>query len=275
MAVMKSLALIITGLMVLVCAFAAPRAGTVVVVEAWAYDQYSESGTRTWYLDENRARVDFKGKENDVTVIYRLEDKDNPVMWVIDNAASEYTELDKDLIKKAYGQMQQQMEMMDNYLAGMSVDERDQVKQQYKKQIRQANKLMDFEERAKKMSYEKVEGGVDMNGWASDHYKGLFKKELYEEVWVADWKTLGVEQTDVAVLNGMADLFKGFAGDMIPLIDKEIEGGDGKLNGFPVKTVLYEDGAKYMRKEVKEVRKEDIDAGLFELPEGLDKTESE
>lgn len=270
---MKSFALAITCLVVLACAFAAPQAGTVMVVEAWSYDQYSESGTRTWYLEENRARVDFKGKESDVSVIYRLEDKDNAVMWVINNQASEYTELDKKTIKDAYGQMQQQMEMMDTYMAKMSVEERENLKQQYRQQIRQANRLMTFEERGKKMSYEKVDGGVDINGWASDHYKGIFKKDVYEEVWVADWKTIGVEQTDVAVLNGMGELFKGFAGDMIPLVDKKTK--DGSLSGFPVKAVFFEDGEKYMRREVKEVRKEDLDPGLFELSEGLTKLENE
>jgi len=271
--IMKSFALAITCLVVLACAFAAPQAGTVMVVETWSYDQYSESGTRTWYLEGNRARVDFKGKESDASVIYRLEDKDNAVMWVINNQSSEYSELDKKAIKNAYGQMQQQMEMMDTYMVKMSVEDRENIKQQYRQQIRQANRLMTFEERGKKMSYEKVEGGVDINGWASDHYKGIFKKDVYEEVWVADWKTIGVDQTDVAVLNGMGELFKGFAGDMIPLVDKKTK--DGDLSGFPVKAVFFEDGEKYLRREVKEVRKEDLDAGLFELPEGLTKLENE
>jgi hypothetical protein len=261
--------------MVLACSVAVPHAGTVMVVEAWSYDQYSESGTRTWYLDDNLARVDFKGKESDVTVIYRLDKTDNPVMWVINNQANEYTELDQKAVKNAYGEMQQQMEMMDNYLAKMSAEERENIRQQYKKQIRQANKLMTFEERGKKMSYEKVEGGVDVNGWACDHYKGIFKKDVYEELWVADWKTLGVEQKDVTVLNGMGDIFMGFAGDMMPLVDQKVKDGDGKLSGFPVKADLFEDGEKFMRKELKELRKEDLDPALFELPEGATKLESD
>ncbi|UCH84608.1 MAG: DUF4412 domain-containing protein [Candidatus Latescibacterota bacterium] len=269
---MKQFALFITGLMVLACTFAVPRAGTVMVVESWSYDQHSESGTRTWYFESDRARVDFKGKESDVTVIYRL-DNDKPVMWVIDNQNTQYTELDAKAVKKAYGQMQQQMEMMDTYMQKMSAEERENIKTQYAKQIRQANKLMTFEERGKKMSYEKVEGGVDFNGWTCDHYNAMFKKDRYSEVWVADWKTLGIEQTDVAVLNQMGEQFKGFAGDMIPLVDRK--GKDGNVNGFPVKALLYEDGNKYMKREVKEVRKEDLDAALFEIPEGVDKIETE
>ncbi len=271
--VIKSITLVITGLMILCCAVAAPHAGTVMVVDAWAYDQDSESGTGTYYLEENHARVDFKGKESDVTLIYRL-DLDKPVLWIIENQASRYTELDQDTVNKAYGEMQQQIEMMDNYMAKMSAEERDQIKKQYRKQIRQANKLLTFEERAKKMSYEKVESGVDVNGWACDYYKGMFQKALYEDIWVADWKTLGVEQKDVAVLNGVAKIFKGFAGDMLPLVDKKMEGGEDKINGFPVKAVLYEDGTKYMKKEIKEIRSENLDAGLFELPEGLEKNQT-
>ncbi|MEJ2719946.1 MAG: DUF4412 domain-containing protein [bacterium] len=270
---MKSIMLIVAGLMVLACAFAVPQAGTVVVVDAWAYDQHSESGTGTYYLEQNRARVDFKGKDSDMTVIYRL-DGEKPVMWVIDNQVSQYTELDKDKINKAYGQMQQQLEMMDTYMAKLSADERESIKQQYKKQIRQAHKLMTFEDRAKKMSYEKVESGVDVNGWDCDYYKGIFDKALYEEVWVANWKTLGLEPSDFSVLDGMAGFFKGFSGDLMPLADKKVEGG-GTINGLPIKLVLFEDGTKFMKKEVNEIRKEDLDPSLFELPEGLDETEAE
>jgi len=39
-------------------------------------------------------------------------------------------------------------------------------------------------------------------------------------------------------------------------------------SGFPVKAVFYEDGAKVVREEVKEIRKEDLDPKLFALPEG-------
>ena len=67
----------------------------------------------------------------------------------------------------------------------------------------------------------------------------------------------------------------GFSGDMHPIIDKKIKDGDGKLNGFPVKAVFFEDGNKYMKREIKEVRKEDLDPGLFELPEGFEKLESQ
>jgi hypothetical protein len=115
---------------------------------------------------------------------------------------------------------------------------------------------------------------VDVNGWACDYYKGIFDKALYEEVWVANWKTVGLEPSDFSVLDGMAGFFKGFAGDLMPLADKKVEGG-GTINGLPIKLVLFEDGNKFMKKEVKEIRKEDFDPSLFELPEGLEEAEAE
>ncbi|UCG52745.1 MAG: DUF4412 domain-containing protein [Candidatus Latescibacterota bacterium] len=267
---MRTLVLTAGCLLILACAVSVSVAGTVIVVDLWAYDQHSESGTQTMYLDENRVRIEFKGKETDIAAIYRLENKDDPVMWLIDTKAQAYTEFDKKGLKKIQDQMLQGKEMMDTYMAQMSAEEREQLKQQYRKQMREANKHLNYDERMKKMKYEKVESGVEMNEWTCEHYKAMFEKELYQEVWVCDPKEMGVEAKDLAVLNTMAGLFKSFAGELIPLVDAKTEGSDEKINGFPLKTVLYEDGNKIMRTEVKEVRKEDLEPSLFDLPEGLD-----
>jgi hypothetical protein len=55
---------------------------------------------------------------------------------------------------------------------------------------------------------------------------------------------------------------------MIPFNAQKVEGSDKPIDGFPVKTIFYEDGNKIVRQQVKEIRKEDIDPKLFAIPEG-------
>jgi hypothetical protein len=169
--------------------------------------------------------------------------------------------------------MQEAMEMMEMYTSKLSAEERTEVEQQYKKQIRQAEKMMKYEDRMKKIEYEKVADDVTFESWKCDEYDGVFEKDLYKKVWVADWEEIGIEHADVAVLNSMSEVFKGFSGEMIPFTGAKVKGSDDVLKGFPVKTVYYEDGNKTVKQEVKEIRKEDLDHALFELPEGLDKKE--
>jgi hypothetical protein len=159
-------------------------------------------------------------------------------------------------------------EMLSSYLLKASDEERDEINKKYKKELRQADDMLNFEERMKKTTYEKVAGGEKVNVWTCDHFKGMFNKELYKEVWVAAWSDLGVEPNDLAVLTAIAEGFKGFGSVMIPLTGQQAKGSEGPVNGFPVKAVFYEDGNKVGRKEVKEIRKEDLDPKLFALPEG-------
>ena len=240
----------------------------MIVLDQVSYDQYSESGTQTMYLDANKVRVEFAGKIKSVQIIYDIENKDAPVMWIIDPAEQTYTKLDAKTIKKIKDKMQEMSEMLSSYLLKASDEERVEINTKYKKQIRQANDLLNFEERAKKTTYEKVAGGEKVNAWTCDHFKAMFNKELYKEVWIAKWSDLGVEPADLAVLSAVAEGFQGFGPDLVPLADQTAKGSEGPVNGFPVKAVFYEDGAKTVREEVKEIRKEDVDPKLFALPEG-------
>lgn len=270
---MRHVMLIMAGFLFLAAAVSGAIAGTVLVVDTWSYDQYSESGTHTLYIDKDKARLEFKSKEGETHVIYRLDKKDDPVMWLIDPKELSYVEMNEKTLKDMKSKMQEAMEMMEMYTSKLSAEDRSEVEKQYKKQIRQAEKMMKYEERMKKMEYEKVADDVTFESWACDEYDGIFNKERYKKVWVADWKEIGIEHADVAVLNSMSEVFKGFSGEMIPFTGAKVKGSDDVLTGFPVKTVYYEDGNKIVKQEVKEIRKEDLNQALFELPEGLDKKE--
>ncbi len=256
------------GLLFVALVWTAAQAGTVIVVDTWAYDQYSESGVATMYAGENKLRVEFAGKESNIQVIFDVENKDDPVMWVIEPASQTFTKMDAKAIKRTREKMQQAYEMLDNYMKSATPEERDEITQKYKKQLRQADHMLKFEERMKKTTYQKVASGEAVDSWTCEHLKGMFNKEMRKEVWVAPWSNLGMEYKDVAVLTAVCEVFKGFAGETVPFIGQKVEGSDAPVDGFPVKTVFYEGGNKVIRQQVKEIRKEDVDPKLFAVPEG-------
>jgi hypothetical protein len=247
--------------------WAGAQAGTVIVIDTWAYDQYSESGTATVYLGEDKLRVEFAGKDRNIQAIFDMEKSDAPVMWIIEPATETYTKMDLSTLKKTEGKMRAQFEQFENYLATMSAEERAEFTKQYKKQLRQAEDMLKFEERKKKTSYEKV-GEEKINEWTCVHLKGMLNKEMRKEAWVAPWSGIGLAPEDTQVLAGFSNAFGGFAGEMVPFRAEKVEGSDGAIEGFPVRLVFYEDGSKIIKQEVKEIRKEDLEARLFEVPEG-------
>lgn len=260
---------LLAALMVLAAsAWTAARAGTVIVVETWAYDQYSESGTATAYLGENKLRVEVAGKEGATHVIFDVENANDPVMWMIDPAAQTYTKMDAKTLKKAQDKTQQMIEMLNNYTARLSAEERADIVKQYKKQLRRADDILKYEERMKKTAYQKAAEGQKVKEWTCDHLKGMFNNEMRKEVWVAPWAELGIEPKDAAVLTAVSAAFKGFFGETVPFNNQKVEGSDKPVDGLPVKTMFYEDGSKIIRQEIKEIRREDLDPKLFEIPEG-------
>jgi hypothetical protein len=151
----------------------------------------------------------------------------------------------------------------------MSAEERAEIAKQYKKQLRQAENLLKYEEWMKKTTFEKAAGGEKVGAWTCDRLKGMFNKEVRKEVWVAPWTEVGLEPKDVAVLVAVSDAFKGFSvGETLPFTGQKVEGSDAPVDGLPVKTIYYEAGEKTVREEIKEIRREDLDPKLFTLPEG-------
>ncbi len=254
---------------VLALAFTAVRAGTVLVVETWAYDQYSESGMTTTYLGDDKVRVEFLGKESVVQILYDMGNKDAPVMWVMNPKEQTYTTMDSKTLERTKAQVQTFEEMMKNYTLKMSDEERAEFNTKYKKQIRQADELLAYDERMKKIVYEKVASGEKVKNWTCEHVKGTVNKQPYKEVWVASWGDLGVDPADLAALDKLVQTFKAFAGDVTSFNGQKVSGSDAPLSGFPVKIVYYEEGNKFLRQELKEIRKEELDPKLFTLPEGF------
>ena len=265
---MRAIKLAAGTLVLLALVLTAAQAGIVMVVDTWAYDPYSESNVTTVYLGENKVRADVVQKDEKTSVLFDLTNKDAPVMWIMDPTAMTYTKMDKDAMNKIQGAVQAQMEMYNTYTAKMTQEEKAEITKQYKKNLRQGEDMLKYDDRMKKTVYELVAAGEKVKTWTCDHLKGTFNKEMRKEVWVAPWNELGVDPADLAVITTLTEAFKAFAGDTRPFNGLKVQKADKPVDGFPVKTVYYEEGNKIVREELKEIRKEEIDPKLFDLPEG-------
>jgi len=263
---MRALQLVSGSLILVALALTAAHAGTVMVVETWSYDPYSDSNVATLYLGDGKIRADVVQKDKKSSIIFDATKKDAPVMWVLDPEALTYTKVDKGAMDKIRGAVQSQLEMFNTYTAKMTQEEKAEFSQQYKKNLRQGEDIVKYDDRMKKSVYELVAPGENVKGWTCDHLKGTLNKELYKEVWVAPYAELGIEPADVAVVTAVTEAFKSFAGDTQPFVGRKVQKSDKPIDGFPVKTVYYEEGNKIVREELKEIRKEDVDPKLFELP---------
>jgi hypothetical protein len=121
-----------------------------------------------------------------------------------------------------------------------------------------------------KTVYKKIGNGGKVNGWSTDKYEGTKEGAKQSEIWTTDAKNLDVGSADYQVLKDMAKFFEKFAKDMEGLIGDKASNG---MDGIPVKTIAYKDGAASFLTEMKEVKKESFAAGLFEVPAGLKKRE--
>jgi hypothetical protein len=264
---MRNVTLVAGCFIVLALAFTAVRAGTVLVVESWAYDQYSESGATTMYLGDDKVRVEFTGKENVVHLLYDMTNTGAPVMWMMNPGEQSYVKMDSKTLEKTRAKIQEFMESVESYWMKMTPEERNEMTARYRKEMRRANDVLKHDQRMKKMVYEKVASGEKVKTWTCEHVKGMVDKEPYKEIWVAPWGDLGVEPVDLAVLTKLSQAFKAFGGDDLPFNGQKVSGSDAPLDGFPVKTIYFEDGNKYLRQELKEIRKEELDPKLFTIPE--------
>lgn len=263
---MRALKLVSGSLILVALALTAAQAGTVMVVETWAYDPYSDSNVATLYLGDGKIRADVVQKEKKQSVIFDATNKDAPVMWILDPAALTYTKMDKGAMDKIRGAVQSQMEMFNTYTAKMTQEEKAEFSQQYKKNLRRGEDMVKFDDRMKKSVYELAASGEKVKNWTCERVNVMLNKQMYKEVWVAPFAELGVDPADLAVITTVTEAFKSFAGDTQPFVARKVQKSDKPIDGFPVKTVYYEEGNKIVREEVKEIRKEDVDPKLFELP---------
>lgn len=233
-------------------------AGTVV--ELSTQSKKDGGGDATMYLDKGKLRIDSSEKGKNYSVIYQIGGEDGMKYWIIDQDEKSYTVITQADIKKIQSQVEESMKAVKKQMHSMPPSKRAQVERAYKQQLA----LMGRGEEM--FLYDEVGSGTKVGAWATTQYVGRMGDDKLEDVWAATWRELGAPQDDFTAVTHMAEIFSS-AGQKLPAFFQfgRVRGNDA----FPVMVVTYEGGQETERSQVKSVIQKKLDAGVFELPDGL------
>jgi hypothetical protein len=230
------------------------RAGVTFVQTYEEIGGQKPAVTNTIHLDKDRVRIDA-GLNPDTYFIYRGDKKAFYTVNLKDKSYMEMTEKD----------FQEMMAKMDEAKKKMAETLEKLPPEQRKSMEAMMAKMMPGAAAAPKITYKKLGSGGSVNGWNTDKYEGARDGEKSAEIWTAAPKSLDINEADFQVLKDMGKFFEKFAQNFQGMIGDKSNG----LDGVPVKTVSFKDGKPHFQSIVKEVKKENQPASLFEIPAGL------
>jgi hypothetical protein len=219
----------------------------------------------TMYIEKDRLRMDQSGEGQNHVIIFR---GDKNVFWTIDHDKKSYFEMTQDDVRKMKAKMDDMQKMMMEQMKNMPAEQRKMMEQMMPSSVPTKEKV--------KTKYQKKASGVKIGKWNCTHYLGYKEDEISEEIWVADWKQIGVDKSELKVLNNMGKFFEALsqeAADFFEVGSEEWEKELG-MSGAPVRSIHYMDGKPAGQSDIKEVTRRDLKSSLFELPAGYSKGEN-
>ncbi len=210
--------------------------------------------TNTIRLDKDKVRIDM-GQNPDTYMIYRSDKK---VFWTVNLKDKSYMEMTEKDFADMFLKIEEAKKKMEAQMANMPPEQKKMMQDMMAKMMPGGGK-------AAKTTYKKVGSGGTVNGYSTDKYEGTRDGAKSSEIWTTSPKSVNVDEKDYEVLKDMAKFFEKFAQNLSGMVGDKTNG----LEGVPVKTVGYKDGKPHFTSEMKEVKKESLDASLFEIPSGL------
>ncbi len=237
------------------------EAGTILVSSQQSQNHPEDTSVSKAYIDKNRMRAESKEHNGDVTIIF-LNDKQ--VFWSIDNRKRTYTEFTKKDVIQMKTQMDEAMKQFQEQMKNMPQEQRAMMEQMMKGKM---------PSQSPKTTFRKTASNIKINKWTCDKYEGYLEGIKTKEIWTTDWRNLGLSREDFNVMQGMSEFFEELTQNKSLFFkagSKDWEKEQG-YPGIPVKTVSYSNGQIKHINELKQIRKQDLDPSLFELPEGFTK----
>lgn len=216
------------------------------------------------YVQDGKIRFESNDPADKSVTIF---DTKNGKMINIDLTDNTYMIITKDDFKKFARKIAEVKKKQEEMINQLPEEQRAMMKQMLEKQMEQMKN-------PPKTEYNK-KGSESVNGYDCDIYEGIKKGEKVEELWVASWNELKFKDEYVRVFEGMKDFFMEMADNMGELGGMMENEFDSEIfdKGFPVKTIEYENGQPVRIETIEEVTDSNLSSTLFEIPEGLTKTD--
>ncbi len=246
----------------LVLTAALARAGTVIDVKTVYFGEKRADETAMIFLDVDRVRFDAIEGGRPMSIVFRIEESDEPLCWVIDKKSNTYIEFTRKSVEQVQSNVGRARQQFDEQMKNASPERREQIK----KTMDAARKPVPGE--LANVQFKKVASGVKLNKWTCTQYEAYEDDEKREDLWTTGEKVLGLTSSDIRVLREMGVLFSKFSTETNAFFQIGTPVGEGGFEGFPVVVVEYRDGTKSEKSEVAAVRKEKLEPAVFELPRG-------
>ncbi|MCU0609751.1 MAG: DUF4412 domain-containing protein [Chitinispirillaceae bacterium] len=234
---------------------AALQAGVIITN---SHQKFSNSksivSTSTLTLGDRGVRMESGSQAPGSVFIYR---KDKDLCWVLNSAENSYVEITRAELTAMTAQIKSAMAQMKGQMAQLPPEQRAMMESMMKSMGGQVPQ----------MTYQKIASGEKVGDWSCDKYDGLDAGNKVIEVWVTDWKRLGLTQADLDGLTALAQFFEEFSKDLGSFFKPgtKAEGYDG----MPVKTVMLSSGQPVAQTQLSEIVKTDPATALFEVPAGF------
>lgn len=221
----------------------------VTISQTWQkLDDKSEPAASSIHIEKDLIRLEM-GSAKDMYFIYRGDKK---LFWIVNIKEKSYTEMTEKDFEDMMAKMEQAKKQMAAQMEKMPPEQRKMMEDMMKKMMPAGD--------APKTDFKKTGSGGKINGWNTDKYEAIREGVKRSDIWLADFKAVGVSEADFAPFKSMSKYFEKFAPD-----------NEWKLQdkGMPVKSISYKDGKPEFQTEVKSVKKESQAAALFEVPAGF------
>ncbi|MFH1862770.1 MAG: DUF4412 domain-containing protein, partial [bacterium] len=225
--------------------------GVLMINSSQSSDQPDKTQTQKIYISLDRMRFE---DESGYIAIFR---QDKKVFWMLDDQKKTYTEMtERDL--------QEMKRTLDEASRQMAEQMKDLPPEQ--RQMMEAMMAGKMTQKAPEIVYQKVASGERIGSWVCDKYEGSSEGKKKSEVWTTDWQQLDLKSSDFQVLKEMGEFFARLAPEATSFYPMEESSEKSVYSGVPVKTISYSDDMASRTSELKELRTEEFNAALFELP---------
>lgn len=239
------------------------EAGTVIQQEEREPGSNKPGQQMTIYVDAGKLRIE--GEDPTTGKYTMIFDQSKQVLWMVDVGKGTYTELTAAEVQGMGQQMQQAMKEMEAELANMPPEQRKMVEQMMKGPMGGAAGG------APKATVREKGRGEKVGQFVCIHYEVLTGEQLSQEVWAAPASQVQLEDAAYQTFRALSQFYEPLS-RQAPKGAWAVPGGQ-QIDGFPVRTILYQGQKPVSESVVVKVEKRALEAGLFTLPSGLKKTQ--
>lgn len=213
----------------------------------------SESEINTAIFTPDKLRIDSKGNDGNVTMVYNSEKEK---LIIIMHKEESYMVMNKEMMANLNKQISGMMEQMKQQLASLPDEQRKQMEQ-----------MMGAKMGGVDVKYTITNTGEKkkINQWNTTKYNLKANEDLKSEIWAAPFTSVGIKEADMAVMKS----FSGFMTDMLKSLPKSqkdpFSAVYDELKGIPVRTINASDNTVSELVSVKDYSSNESD---FAVPSG-------